>query len=137
GAPPPAAGAPLAEVALPAARHLGMHEVRERFDPLLERCARIREARVERGDFLFAPATLRGVGLALLGRELALAGLPVLVAEPVRLVELGLERRRRALRGDRSVDVERDAALAGAFGDLVAALVETARVEHGRGREAR
>jgi hypothetical protein len=42
-------------------------EVRERLDALLERGARVGELRVERGDLLLAAATLRGVGLALLG----------------------------------------------------------------------
>jgi hypothetical protein len=66
---------------------------------------------------------------------LRLPGLLVLVAQPVRFVQLGLQRRRPRAAAARSVDVERDAATARALGDLVAPFFEAARVEHGR-REA-
>ena len=123
--------AQLAEVGLAAARHFGVHEVRERSDALVERGARVGELRIERGDLLLAAAAFGRVRFALLGREHALAGILMLVAQPVRFVQLGLQRRDRALSGDRAVDVDRDAATASALGDLVAPFVQAAGVEHG------
>jgi hypothetical protein len=125
------------EVGLAAARHVGVDEVRERLHALVERGARVGETRLERGDLFLAAAPLGRVRLALFGRQLALAGLLVLVAQPVRLVDLVLQGGDGLLRGDRAVDVDRDTALARALGDLVASLVEAARVEHGRRSKAR
>ena len=62
--------------------------------------------------------------------ELALARGLVLVAQAVRLAELGLRRGKAFLGADRAVDVGRDAAAPAALDDLVASLGEAAGIEH-------
>ena len=124
----------LARVLLAAVRHVGMEEVGQAGRDRLERAPRGVDLGLEPRDLLLEPPALGGVRLALLGRELPLARLLVLVAAAPRLVELGLERAEVLRERDRGVDVHAaDPPPPAALGDLVAALAQDPRVEHGAG----
>ena len=125
--------AQLPGVVLAALGHLGVHEVREREGGRLEGAARGLGLGFEARRLLLQQASLGAVGLALLGRELALARLLVVVAAAAGLVELGLERGEPLLERDRALEVDRDAPAAAALEDLGAALLQGAGVEHGAG----
>src|SRR5262249_39299005 len=128
--------AQLAEVGLAALGRVRVHEVRDREQERLERALRARELGLEARALLLQAAALRGVRLALRRRGLALPAGLVLVLAAVQLAELGLERRDAPVRGDRPLEVDRDAAPLAGLGDLVAALLERPRVEHRATRTA-
>jgi hypothetical protein len=77
------------------------------------------------------PAALGGMGLAGGLVELLLAGLLVLVAQAVRLVELRPQDVRPLLQRDRGVHVGADATCFAALDDLVAAFLEAPGIQHG------
>ena len=109
----------LAEVLLAADRRIGVDEVRNAGERLVEVGAHLRELGLALRDLVLEASALGDVGLPLFGRELLLAGLLVLVALPVELVELGLDGGHALLSRDGGVDVGIDAAPATALDDLV------------------
>ena len=113
-------------------RRVRVHEVRDLGYALVEPRARGLELRLQRGRSVLQPTPFGVVRLALGRRQLALARLLVLVALPVQLVQLRLERGHFFVGRHRRVDVDARAAPAAALEDLVAALAECAGVQHGR-----
>src|SRR5262249_13308324 len=88
-----------------------------------------RELGLDARHGLLERAALEAVRLALRRRQ-PLAGLLMLVAAAIRLVELGLLVRGLRLEGDGAVHVRRHAAPPAARDDLLATLGEALRIEH-------
>ena len=111
------------EVVFAASGTSAMHEVRHRAERGLEAGLRFAQALLDGGELVLEGAPACHVRFAFGVVHLALAGLLVLVALPVGLVLLGDERVHLLMQGDQRIEIDRDAPLAAALGDLVSTVL--------------